>query len=104
MDYLRRDAYFTGLQVQYDARITDYFEIDPEGERLFVDCEKEGLLRDDIVSEILRMLQARYYFSERVYYHHAKISAGAMVARAVETALSEGWSSRANSTTRRTRA
>lgn len=91
MDYLRRDAYFTGLQVQYDARITDYFQIDPEGERLFVDCEKEGLVRDDIVSEILRMLQARYYFSERVYYHHAKIAAGAMVARAVETVLEEGW-------------
>lgn len=91
MDYLRRDAYFTGLQVQYDARITDYFQVDPAGERLFVDCEKEGLLRADIVSEILRMLQARYYFSERVYYHHAKISAGAMVARAVETALREAW-------------
>ncbi|MCB9880351.1 MAG: HD domain-containing protein [Planctomycetes bacterium] len=91
MDYLRRDSYFTGLQVGYDARIVGYFRVDPADERLFVDCEKEGLLRDDIVSEVLRMLQARYYFSERVYYHHAKIAAGAMVARAVEAALEEGW-------------
>src|SRR6185503_1993865 len=35
----------------------------------------------------VRMLEARYYFSERVYYHHAKVSAGALVARAVELAL-----------------
>ncbi|MCA8970604.1 MAG: HD domain-containing protein [Planctomycetes bacterium] len=91
MDYLRRDSYFTGLQVGYDARIVGYFRVDPVEARLFVDCEKEGLLRDDIVSEVLRMLQARYYFSERVYYHHAKIAAGAMVARAVETALEEEW-------------
>jgi HD superfamily phosphohydrolase len=33
------------------------------------------------------MLEARYYFSERVYYHHAKVSAGALVARAVELAV-----------------
>ena len=91
MDYLRRDSYFTGLQVSYDARIVGYFRVDPQDERLYVDCEKNGLLRDDIVSEVLRMLQARYYFSERVYYHHAKIAAGAMVARAVETALREEW-------------
>ncbi len=91
MDYLRRDAWYTGLDLRYDDRIADYFKIDEATGRLFVDCEKQGLLREDIVSEILRMLQARYYFSERVYYHHAKIAAGAMVSRAVEIALLEGW-------------
>ncbi len=91
MDYLERDARYTGLNLRYDPRIADYFLVDPVSERLFVDCAKAGLLREDIVSEILRMLQARYFFSERVYYHHAKIAAGAMVARAVETALEHGW-------------
>ena len=91
MDYLRRDAWYTGLDLRYDDRIADYFKIDAESGRLYVDCEKQGLLREDIVSEVLRMLQARYYFSERVYYHHAKIAAGAMVSRAVEIALLEGW-------------
>jgi HD superfamily phosphohydrolase len=38
----------------------------------------------------LRLLEARYYFSERVYYHHAKVAAGALLARAVETALAAG--------------
>ncbi len=89
MDYLRRDAYFTGLDLQYDQRVAEYFRIDEKG-RLFVDCAKEGLLREDVVSEILRMLQARYFFSERVYYHHAKVAAGAMIARAVEDLLAEG--------------
>jgi HD superfamily phosphohydrolase len=91
MDYLRRDAYFTGLDLRYDLRIADYFRIDPHLERLYIDCQKEGLLREDIVSEVMRMLQARYFFSERVYYHHAKIAAGAMIARVVETALLSGW-------------
>jgi HD superfamily phosphohydrolase len=36
------------------------------------------------------MLEARYYFSERVYYHHAKVAAGALIARAVEAALATG--------------
>ncbi len=87
MDYLARDAWGTGLNLRYDARIADYFQVDVETGRLFVDCEKEGLVREDIVSEVLRMLQARYYFSERVYYHHAKIAAGAMISRVVEQAL-----------------
>ena len=48
------------------------------------------LLREDILSEIVRLLEARYYFSERVYYHHAKVAASAMVSRAVEHALAAG--------------
>ena len=45
------------------------------------------MLREDITSELLRMLESRYHFSERVYYHHAKVSAGALLARAVELAV-----------------
>jgi len=47
---------------------------------LCVDLAKRGLLREDILSEMVRLLEARYYFSERVYYHHAKVAAGALVA------------------------
>ncbi len=90
MDYLERDAAYTGLNLRYDPRVADYFRIEAASGRLYVDCAKQGLLREDVVSEILRMLQARYFFSERVYYHHAKIAAGAMVARAVEILLEEG--------------
>ena len=87
LDYLARDAYFTGLQLRVDPRITSYFKVDRASGNLFIDLAKHDLLREDILSEIVRMLEARYYFSERVYYHHAKVAAGAMVARAVELAL-----------------
>ncbi len=90
MDYLRRDAYYTGLELRYDARIAAYFRVDRESGRLFVDCEKQGMLREDIMSELLRMLETRYHFSERVYYHHAKVAAGALLARMVELALADG--------------
>ena len=87
LDYLQRDAYFTGLRLGVDTRIANYFKIDRKSGNLFIDLAKRELLREDILSEVVRMLEARYYFSERVYYHHAKVSAGALVARAVELAV-----------------
>ncbi len=87
LDYLARDAYFTGLRIQIDDRVRSYFKIDRASGNLFIDLAKRELLREDILSEIVRLLEARYYFSERVYYHHAKVGAGALVARAVELAL-----------------
>lgn len=90
LDYLRRDAYFTGLNLHYDERVLDYFIVDRATGHLYVDVAKRGMLREDIVSELVRVLEARYFFSERVYYHHAKVAAGAMLARAVANALVEG--------------
>lgn len=90
LDYLRRDAHYTGLELHYDRRVVDYFRIDRATGRMFVDCEKNGMLREDIVSELLRVLECRYHFSERVYYHHAKIAAGALLSRMVELALRAG--------------
>ncbi len=89
LDYLQRDAYFTGLRLQVDERVVSYFKVDRVTGNLFIDLCKHDLLREDILSEIVRMLEARYYFSERVYYHHAKVASGAMIARAVELALEE---------------
>jgi HD superfamily phosphohydrolase len=90
LDYLRRDAYYTGLNLLYDERVVNYFKIDRSSGHLFVDFAKRGMVREDILSEVLRVLDARYFFSERVYYHHAKITAGAMIALSVETAMLYG--------------
>lgn len=90
LDYLRRDAYYTGLELRYDARVAGYFRVDAASGRMFVDCAKQGMLREDIVSELLRLLECRFHFSERVYYHHAKVAAGALLARMVEMALRSG--------------
>jgi uncharacterized protein len=90
LDYLARDAYFTGLRLSIDPRVTSYFKVDRRSGNLYIDLAKHDLLREDILSEVVRMLEARYYFSERVYYHHAKVAAGALIARAVEIALAAG--------------
>lgn len=90
LDYLARDAYFTGLRLAIDPRVTGYLKVDRATQNLYVDLAKHDLLREDILSEVVRLLEARYHFSERVYYHHAKVAAGALVARAVETALACG--------------
>ncbi|MDP7560302.1 MAG: HD domain-containing protein, partial [Planctomycetota bacterium] len=90
LDYLARDAMFTGLNLQYDSRIFSMFRVERRTQRLYVELESRGYLKEAILSELLRCLDARYFFSERVYYHHAKIASGALIAKAVEIALLEG--------------
>ena len=87
LDYLQRDAYFTGLALGVDLRVANYFRVDRASGNLYLDLAKRDLLREDILSEATRLLESRYYFSERVYFHHAKVAAGALVCRAVELAL-----------------
>src|SRR6516165_9542256 len=77
LDYLRRDTYFCGLSQYYDPRIFESFIV--EGDRLVMNLEKHGMLRHDALSE-------------RVYFHHTKVSSGAMISKAVELALREGLS------------
>ncbi|HIE53368.1 MAG TPA: HD domain-containing protein, partial [Armatimonadetes bacterium] len=88
LDYLRRDAYFCGLAQSYDERLFQYFAL--EGEHLVVDLHKEGAFRHDALSELIHLLRMRYNLTERVYYHHAKVVAGAMISRALELALRAG--------------
>jgi HD superfamily phosphohydrolase len=89
LDYLRRDTYFCGLSQYYDARIFESFVV--ENGRLVMNLEKRGVLRRDALSELVNLLRIRYTLSERVYYHHTKIASGAMICKAVELALLEGF-------------
>ena len=59
--------------------------------RLVINLEKRGVLRRDALSELVNLLRIRYTLSERVYYHHTKIASGAMICKAVELALREGF-------------
>lgn len=88
LDYLRRDAYFAGLASGYDDRVFRQFAVD-DG-RLALRLSKHGMERPDARSEIVQLLRARYFLTERVYYHHTKVAAGAMISKAVERCVDEG--------------
>ena len=83
LDYLRRDAYFSGLQQDYDDRIFSTFTL-ADGQ-LAINMSKLSTR-----TELLHLLRLRYFLTERVYYHHAKVASGAMIAKAVELAVGEG--------------
>jgi uncharacterized protein len=85
LDYLRRDSYFAGLSQAYDDRIFRCFA-ERDG-RLAIRLARHGMDRPDARSEIIGVLRLRYYLTERVYYHHTKVAAGAMISKAVEMAL-----------------
>jgi uncharacterized protein len=89
LDYLRRDTYFCGLAQYYDWRIFESFVV--ENGRLVINLEKRGVLRRDALSELVNLLRIRYTLSERVYFHHTKIASGAMISKAVELALQDGF-------------
>jgi len=84
LDYLRRDTYFAGLVHNYDDRVLDSFTV-VDG-RLVYRLVHKGLDRPDARSELVHLLRLRYYLTERLYYHHAKIAASVMLAKAVEKA------------------
>ncbi len=88
LDYLRRDSLFAGLSQAYDDRIYRYFCL-ADG-RLGVQLSRRGMLRSDARSEIVHLLRMRYFLTERVYFHHAKVIAGAMISKAVEIAKEAG--------------
>lgn len=88
LDYLARDAHFTGIRRAYDERIFRYFVVD-QG-RLVLNLQKRGQPREDAFSEVVHLLRLRYTLSERVYYHHTKIASGALVSKLVERAVSAG--------------
>jgi HD superfamily phosphohydrolase len=88
-DYLKRDGKHCGLNLEYDDRLIKYFEIDHLSKHLVVRLDKDGEFRRDNVSELIGLLISRYSLAEKVLFHHAKISASAMLARALHLAKLE---------------
>ncbi len=88
LDYLRRDAYMAGLAQTYDERVFQHFRVVDNG--LVLVLVKHNMDRPDVKSEIIHLLRLRYYLTERVYFHHAKVISGAMISKALELALQHG--------------
>lgn len=84
LDYVMRDADGTGLEAMgYDSRIFDYFILAKDlvtGQlRLALKVYHNGKERLDLVTEVLRTMNNRYYLAERVYYHRSKAAASTIL-------------------------
>jgi HD superfamily phosphohydrolase len=92
LDYVRRDNYFTGLWDRYDDRIFRAFTLARVGPKVVQGGQPQirlsiqvikGRLRNDTISNVLRILELRYDLAEKVIFHHARCAASAMLARAL---------------------
>jgi HD superfamily phosphohydrolase len=94
LDYLQRDAYFCNIRLETDIRFLSHLALARhEGRcRLYIRLWKAGKAepRRSTLNELIRLLDNRYLMGERVYFHHAKLVAGAMIAGAVARAMREG--------------
>jgi len=97
IDYLARDTTYAGLKETFDPRflrnllIASYNNPDSKGEsyrnRLVLSLLKQNRVRRDVISEVMHLLRLRYSLAEKVYFHHAKVIASAMVIEAMQAAL-----------------
>jgi HD superfamily phosphohydrolase len=98
LDYIRRDSFFCNIQLDTDYRFLKSLYLRREGDtrRAVIRLWKEGKAapRRDTLNELIRLLDNRYLLGERVYFHHTKLVAGAMIAGAVARAVHEGELSR----------
>jgi len=86
LSYILRDPQFTGIESTPGGwyRLFDYLEIvkDEVGRnRLVIKLTKKGEWRQDVFSTIIRILNTRYDITEQITYHHAKLSASAMLGK-----------------------
>jgi HD superfamily phosphohydrolase len=100
-DYLQRDHTFLGLPISLGSRFMSAFYVTPsrhaplgDGKgplyqrRMAVLLHREGQIRADIETELLKHLRYRYELQERALVHHAKLAADAMVGSMLELWIS----------------
>lgn len=95
LDYVRRDSHFCNLDIYFEYRFLNSLylkeKVEKNGEkrkRMFIRLWKgESVIpRRDTLTDLTRLLEARYMIAERVYFHHAKIISGTMIGRAIQEA------------------
>lgn len=93
LDYLARDRINLGMESRKHTRLQRYFTIRPgtlhkpsDGLRLSILVTRigRGGQRRDVATAVLEVMRERYEMSERVFYHHKKAAASAMLAKLLE--------------------
>ncbi|MFY3739828.1 MAG: hypothetical protein HMLIMOIP_000247 [Candidatus Nitrosomirales archaeon] len=101
LDYVERDLFFCGLSGGYDELIFFYMTVQDvpnyKGQmkkrlviRLFKKQKTEFEIRPDVLTGLVDLLRTRYSIGERVYYHHTKREASAMIIKMVAAAMKAG--------------
>jgi hypothetical protein len=93
MDYLVRDAHYTGVQVGVDLdRLLAGLARRSPGQALREDARHRGavVLRDDALHAAEMLLVARFLMYSSVYYHRAARIAERMVLRGIELCMAAG--------------
>lgn len=101
LDYVKRDLFFCALSGGYDELIFFYLTLQDfpteQGEmkkrlviRLFKKEKKQAEIRPDVLTGLVDLLRTRYSIGERVYYHHTKREASAMIIKMVAAAMQAG--------------
>ena len=91
LDYLPRDRQHLGMEPRFHTRLQRFLTVRPgtlypsEGLRVstMVTRKFHGGQRRDVATAVLDIMRERYEMAERVYYHHKKAAAGAMLAKLV---------------------
>lgn len=96
VDYSQRDSLFASMPRSFDKSLLGYLQVfdlaAPRKMRELTGHEtvfRFGLgavrkkLRHDVITGIISLLRTRYELAEKVYYHHAKCAADAMLDRLV---------------------
>jgi HD superfamily phosphohydrolase len=92
LDYLPRDRQHLGMEPRLHTRLQRYLTVRPgtlyenEGLRVSIMVTRKGHggQRRDVATAVLDIMRERYEMAERVYYHHKKAAASAMLAKLVD--------------------
>lgn len=92
LDYLPRDRFNLGLEARFHQRLQRYLTIkagsfyENEGLRVCIVVRRRGRggQRRDVATSVLDIMRERYEMAERVYYHHKKAAASAMLVKLYE--------------------
>jgi HD superfamily phosphohydrolase len=95
LDYLHRDSLMSGMPWSVDKALFCYLRLMRVRKELNGDLDQEAYrsgvvvgrtkLRHDVVTAVLALLRARYDMTEKIYYHHTKCAADAILEKAIRS-------------------
>lgn len=94
LDYIARDSYFCNLGTPMEYRFLNFLYLAEVSSNIDKTKKYKRVVirlwkgdhpqpRRDTLTDLARLMEARYMIAERAYFHHAKIISGAMLGRAL---------------------